>query len=280
MDGASSYRFLDCGNGRRLEEFGGVIVSRPAPAAVFAPGLSEDAWAAAALRFDPGGGWTGDAPPDWRCRFGGAVLALRPAAAGQLGVFPEHAAVAERAAALLDRVFPGERAKALNLFAHTGLATLRLAARPETEVAHVDASRASVAAARENARASGLSDARVRWLVDDALGVMRREERRGNRYQLVVADPPSFGRAGRGRREWKFDRDIQELFARAAGLLAGGGAACVTCHSAGWTPGRLEGAAREAFPGWEARGEELRLASPVGGNALPAGAAVYAWRAG
>jgi 23S rRNA (cytosine1962-C5)-methyltransferase len=273
-----SYRFLDCGTGRRLEELGGVVVSRPAPAAAGRPGLGDAAWAAASLRFERGGGWEGDAPPDWRCRFGDAVLALRPAAQGQIGVFPEHAAVADQAAALLDSLFPGQPAKALNLFAHTGLATLRLAARPGTEVAHVDAAPASVKMARENAGLSGLSDAKVRWLVDDAVRFMRREARRGNGYQLVMADPPSFGRAGKGRDEWKFDRDVPGLLADAAGLLRGGGVLCLTCHSTGWTVARAVGAVRDAFSGWKVEGEDLRLTSAVGGNALSAGLAVYAWR--
>ncbi len=284
MNGAG-HRFLDCGGGRRLEEFGGVVVARPAPAAAFAPGLDAAAWRGARLSYTRERGWEGDVPDGWRMDMGGGVcMALRPAAGGQVGVFPEHAAVAEDAARRIGALFAGRAFSALNLFAHTGLLTLRLAGLSgvDADVAHVDSARVSVRAARENAILSGLENARVRWLVDDARVFMRREARRGRRYSFIAADPPSFGRGEKGGRGWKFDRDIGAFLGDAARLFGEGpGLFCLTCHSGGWNADRLAGAAGRAFPGkdgWAVEAAGLALRSAVGGRELPAGAAAYVWR--
>jgi 23S rRNA (cytosine1962-C5)-methyltransferase len=283
----AGYRFLDCGRGRRLEEFGGVAVVRPAPAAAFAPGLDEAAWRGAQVSYTRERGWEGETPGEWVVDMGGgARMALRPAAGGQVGAFPEHGAVAENIARRAGELSAGRAFSALNLFAHTGLLTLRLAGLSKTgfdiDVAHVDAARAAVRAARENAALSGLETARIRWLVDDAIAFTRREARRGKRYFLIAADPPSFGRAEKGGREWKFDRDIGAFLDDAARLFGEGpGLFCLTCHSGGWSPDRLADAARGAFPerdGWAIEADGLVLRSAVGGRDLPAGAAAYVWR--
>lgn len=278
MSSGSGYDFLDCGNGRRLERLGGVVVDRPAPAAAFPPGLSPERWREAALFFDRDAGWSGAAPDDWRESFGNACLGLRPAAQGQVGVFPEHAAVCDRLDALLDGA-PAERAgtRVLNLFAHTGMTTLRLASRTNVSVAHVDAAQAAVRQAKENAVLSGLEEAQVRWLVDDALTFMRREVRRENRYDLIVADPPSFGRGGK-RGDWKLDRDLPVLLELAAALLAPDAlGVCLTCHSEGWGGNRLASMLRTAMPQFgRIEVVELLLRSRESGRALPTGIAALA----
>lgn len=276
----TGYRLLDCGHGRRLEELGGVVVSRPAPAADFAPGLGDVVWRRAGLAFDRGRGWEGGAPEEWSVASGGVRLLLRPAAQGQIGMFPEHAAVADRVVELIAALFPAGPLAALNLFAHTGLLSLRLAAaRSGISVAHVDAARSAVRQAGENAALSGLEDAGIRWLVDDALEFMQREIRRGRNYNVIAADPPSFGRAGKGRREWKLERDLPEFLETAARLFPpGAGLFCLTCHSGGWTAGRLSAIVRDAFPGWTVESGALELRSAAGGKNLPAGIAAYAWK--
>lgn len=281
MSRRAGYRFLDCGEGRRLEDLGGVVVSRPAPAAAHGRGLGEDVWRAAALSFERGGGWRGAAPAEWTVDMAGVRMALRPAAGGQVGVFPEHAAVAERLAGMVAAGSRDGGTRILNLFAHTGLATLRLAGLRGVEVTHVDAAAAAVRTARENLALSGLSEATVRWLVDDAMTFMGRETRRKKSYRMIVADPPSFGRGGGGRREWRFGRDLPGLLETAARLFAPGpGVFCLTCHSEGWSRGEMAATVKDAFPGWNVESDELSLRSSTGGRSLSSGMAVYAVREG
>lgn len=273
----SAYAFLDCGDGRRLERLAGVTVSRPAPAAMFPRKLSPDEWRNADLSFDRDAGWTGAAPDDWRVELGGAVLGLRPAAGGQIGVFPEHAEVCDALADALavPAAIGGTGARrVLNLFAHTGQATLRLAALQGTEVTHVDAAPAAVKQARINVELSGLADRPVRWLTDDALGFLRRAARRGDVYDAILADPPAYGRSKKGG-EWKLERDLPELLSLAGRLLAGEGAVfCLTCHREGWTPEDAARAVRGAMPGGDFSARPLALCPEGGGNALPAGCMV------
>lgn len=284
-----SYQFLDCGDGRRLERFASVLVARPAPGAGQRPGLPPEIWRRAALRFDAGKGWAGEAPEEWTVCFGRAVMRLRPAAQGQVGVFPEHETVCARLEQCLAAPRAGfpDRLRVLNLFAHTGLATLSLAALPAVgETVHVDAARRSVAEARENAAVSGLADARIRWLVDDALSFLAREVRRGRRYHLILADPPSHGRDKKSGREWRFERDIGELLDLASRLLeTETGGLCLTCHSEGWTVPRLS-ALLDGVPRFAAlrknglsdstgAGLDLALRSEIGGQALSAGCAIF-----
>lgn len=268
----SDYEFLDCGNSRRLERLGGVVVSRPAPAAANRPGLGAAAWRQASLRFERDGGWQGTAPEDWTVRFDGVTLRLRPAAAGQIGVFPEHARVAGMVLDYLCGAVPdGDSCQVLNLFAHTGLATLRLTTRPGATVAHVDAAAAAVRTAKENAELSGLADRPVRWLVDDALTFCRKELRRGNRYQTILADPPAFGRSGKGK-EWKLERDFPELVTTLTELVVPGGRIFLTCHREGWTKEAV-GELLAQICGRKAavRVEDLFLQSAVAKTTLRAG---------
>lgn len=274
--GDSTYSLLDCGDGRRLERLGGVVVSRPAPAAAFPPSLPAQHWREADLVFERGSGWTGDAPEPWREAFGPVVLGLRPAGQGQVGVFPEHAGVGERMDTLLSRLpVPDGGWRALNLFAHTGLATLRLAARGDISVAHVDAAQAAVRQARENAALSGLEEVPIRWLVDEAMSFLAREQRRGSRYHVIMADPPAFGRGKRG--EWKLSRDLPALLAAMAALIEPPTVLCLTCHSEGWNSGELRERVAASLPAaGQIETDILALRPEHGGRALPAGHAVYA----
>ena len=274
------YALVDCGGGRRLERFSGVTVSRPAPAAPFPRTAPLTSWNYAALSFAREHGWSGCPPAIWRVDFGGAIMNLQPASGGQLGVFPEHVRVAERLEQLLSRLPPpmsGRRV--LNMFAHTGLVTLRLArASGVRSVVHVDSAPAAVKRARQNAADSGLADAGIRWLVDDALSFMRREARRGNVYDVIVADPPAYGRDRKSRGEWKLERDLPELLDLTDRLLAAEGAVlCLTCHPAGWNADGLAAAVRRSVSGLQNL-ECRNLTLPAeSGATLPAGLAALAW---
>ena len=244
---------LDAGEGRRLERFGTHVVDRPAPVArAWRRDLA--AWRGADLRFDADAGWSrsdGEEPATvapWAVQIAGLTLELRTTSSGGIGLYPEHAA---NLPWLEGRV--GERRQApddspmsvLNLFAHTGLATLA-AARAGAAVAHVDAARTTIAWARRNAELSSLADRPIRWLVDDAAAFVAREARRGRRYHGIVLDPPSFGHAG--RRRWRLEDELPDLLAGCAAILANDGFVLLTAHTEGLDGAELEQMARAAFP--------------------------------
>ena len=237
------YALIDAGEGRRLERFGSRVVDRPAPSVLGLPRLAvRAAWAGADLRFDRDEGWTNEPQNPWTVVVDGLTLELRPTAAGQLGVFPEHMLawpwLRERLAAQ-----PG--AEVLHLFAYTGASTLTLAAAG-ARVTHVDASRPAVAWARRNAELSGLADRPVRWIVDDALTYVRREERRGRRYAGIVLDPPTFGHGPAGTR-WELDDALPVLLAACAGVAEPDAFVLASAHTTSLTPADLAAAMEIAF---------------------------------
>ena len=265
---------IDCGGGRRLERFGPIVIDRPAPAADWLPRLPADAWGQAGLRWFRRGWVRGDArdgelPAPWPVKAGALVLECRPAAGGQVGVFPEHVqtwgwlgeSVARAAAAL------GRPPEVLSLFAYTGGATLACA-HAGARVAHVDASRPAVAWARRNAELSGLADAPVRWLVDDVRAFVRRERRRGRRYDGIVLDPPSYGH---GDGAWRIERDLAPLLEELA-ALAGPRPSFVllSAHTPGHDGAVLGRLVREHL-GVPAEGGDLIVTSRAGSR-LPLGA--------
>ncbi len=253
---------LDCGGGRRLERFGDVVVERPAPAATEPAHLSPAAWAKPDLRWSKGAWVRGAARDPWSVTVAGITLECRPAAGGQVGVFPEHAATwswlsraTEMAAERLGR--PPE---VLSLFAYTGGASLACA-QAGAQVAHVDASKPAVVWARRNAELSGLADAPIRWLVDDARAFVKRERRRGRKSDGLVVDPPTYGH---GTVAWQIDEDLPALIEDLA-AIAGRRPAFValSTHTASYPPDRLGALVRDAF-GITADGEALRLRTRAG----------------
>ena len=262
------YELIDAGDERRLERFGDRIVDRPAPAAL-GPRRDPDGWAAANLRFDRPGGWSGPAAlTPWQATIDGLTLELRPTPTGQVGLFPEHADnlgwLAGQAGALQGLGAGADgRPLVLNLFAYTGLGTLALA-RAGAAVVHVDAARPTVAWARRNAELSGLAEAPIRWIVDEAETFVARELRRGRRYDGIVLDPPSYGH-GVGGRSWQLDEQLPGLLASCARLLTDAGFTLLTAHSRGHAPERLADLLAEALGrGWQdvdAHGMELEASS-------------------
>jgi 23S rRNA (cytosine1962-C5)-methyltransferase len=262
------YDLIDAGDGARLERFGSLLVDRPAPGALAAR-RSPDRWAAADLRFDRRSSWTGlalaEAERGWSIHLADTQLELRPTAAGQLGVYPEHALhlpwltaqVAERAAG-------DDAIEVLHLFAATGLATLVMAAAGAA-VTHVDAAKPTVAWARRNAERNGLAERPIRWIVDDALRFAERERRRGRRYAGIVLDPPSYGHGARGASTtWSLERDLLSLLNVCATLATDAGFMLLTTHTEGVGAGDLADALEDAVarPGTMGAAEvELEAAS-------------------
>ena len=268
------YEPIDVGDGRRLERFGPVLVDRPAPAAI-APRRSPDDWAAATARFERLRGakrWELSSPlPDpWRFRAHdpGFELELRPAAAGQVGVFPEQAALWRSIAGVIglpggDRGGRLEPPPAvLSLFAYTGAATLACAA-VGASVVHVDASRTAVTWARRNAALSGLEAAPIRWIADDVPTFAGREARRGRRYDGIILDPPSYGHGSEGR-TWRIERDLEPLLDTLAVLVSEAPAfIAVSAHTAEFGPDRLADLIRRFGPGHVVR-DDLELVALSG----------------
>jgi len=225
------YDLLDFGRNEKLECIGGVVVRRETPSAPGGKANSVD-WGQARLRGRVVGdkySWDGIAPSDWRFDAGDFQLKLKPTPSGQVGVFPEQSVNWD----WLKRC-PADLAglKAINLFGYTGATTLSLANRG-AQVVHVDAAKSVVSWARANAQTSGLADSPIRWMVEDALTFVRRELKRGNKYDIIVADPPSFGRGPKGER-WKLQRDLFQLIESLSELSRG---RCkmvlLSCHTPG-----------------------------------------------
>jgi 23S rRNA (cytosine1962-C5)-methyltransferase len=275
----TDYALLDLGEGQKLERFGAVVVARPDPAASGVPALDDAEWSAADADFLRDGSWRirRPLPEPWVVRCAGAEFLLEPAPGGQVGVFPEQAPLRERVSAMVrDAVRRGAAPRALDLFGYTGGTTMALAAAGAS-VTFVDASRGAVGQARRNFARNGLDAAPIRSIAEDAATFVAREARRGSRYDVIVLDPPSFGRGPKGE-VWKLEQDLDALLAGCRALLTETPLfVLVSAHTEGWTAERIAGRLARALdraPAGIDRGElELRAA---GGGVLPAGIFAFA----
>ena len=278
----SDYALLDSGHGRKLERFGPVVLSRPCAQAVWTPRQPESEWRAATAAFDREDGlrWhnRGALPDSWVVDIDGLRFRLSGTDFGHLGVFPEQRAqwdwIAQCAAGAAPR-----RMRVLNLFAYSGGSTLA-AARAGADVCHLDASRGMVEWARENAALNGLQDAPIRWMVDDALKFLLREQRRGSRYDGIILDPPTFGRGKRGE-IFKIEEDLPALLdAVRATLSPRPRFLLLTAHTPGLGPVALDNLIRSSLPGISGRFEhgEMLLTGAEGVLPVPSGAWAR-WRA-
>jgi len=198
----TDYELLDSGNGRKLERFGSYILDRPEHQAIWQQSLPEVKWKAAQAVFNAAGGeemggnWQFRHPIDrWEMHYQGLRFRTQLGGSRHVGVFPEQAAQWDWMASLIRTA--NRPVSILNLFGYTGLATLT-AALEGARVTHVDASKKSVARARENQALSKLDDRNIRWIVDDAMKFVLREARRQVRYDGIILDPPKFGRGPKG----------------------------------------------------------------------------------
>lgn len=289
------YALLDSGDGEKLERFGSIVLRRPDPQALWRPRRDGREWERAHFAFvresDRGGRWEARAgnaarasqPGAWTIAFDGAPFVVQPTPFKHVGVFPEQAAnwvwVAERAREL-------ERgAELLNLFAYTGVASC-LAARAGLAVTHVDASKRSIASARENARLSELGEDAVRMVVDDALAFARREARRGRRYAGILLDPPHYGRGPKGEK-WQFEEGMAPLLETCAELLAERSFLVLSTYAVGYSPLAFWNVLSElaGLSGGDVEAGELALpeqgaaGSAAGARLLPCGFCAR-WRRG
>ncbi len=220
------YEVLDCSGGEKLERWGAYELVRPDPQVIWQTEKTLPGWKkpnAHYHRSSSGGGeWEFFSLPDeWDLHYEPLSLTfrLKPFKFKHTGLFPEQAANWDWFSKLIAaRTAGGKPVRVLNLFAYTGGATLA-AARAGAEVTHVDAAKGMVSWASENARASGLGEAKIRWLVDDCGKFVEREIRREKRYEAVIMDPPSYGRGPKGE-IWKIEDSVFPLVSRCAELLS------------------------------------------------------------
>jgi 23S rRNA (cytosine1962-C5)-methyltransferase len=219
-DDWQEYSLLDSGHRRKLERFGSTVVVRSEPKAWWSPDLPRQQWDGAGAVCDEAGTWRVDRDQsrEWPLAFDGLTLQARLADSSRhVGVFPEQSAHWRwiRGRTPLPS---GARPALLSLFGYTGVATL-VAASCGFAVTHVDASKPALAWARRNQALSGLEDAPIRWILDDALKFVKRELRRGHRYDAMILDPPSFGRGPSGE-VWKVEAALPELLDLCRGILS------------------------------------------------------------
>lgn len=284
MFDSTEYELLDFGAGRKLERFGRYTLDRPCQPAEQADKSQPGLWRSADARFertegsDAQGTWTTDLNgDDWTVSHGALRFRLKGTDVGHLGLFPEQATnwdwIARQVATAARPL------KVLNLFAYTGGSTLAAAAAG-AQVVHVDAAKNVVGWARNNAADSGLAEAPIRWIVDDARKFVRRELRRGNQYDAVILDPPSFGHGPRGE-VWSLKRHLLPLIRGCRKLLSERPAFfLMTCHTTGIGPAELTAYVSDGLFGScgpRVRSQWLRLETSAG-RRLPAGV-VAQWSA-
>ncbi len=223
VDNFFDYELIDADDGMRLERWKDIILIRPDPQIIWKDGKRDERWNKAHAvyhRSSSGGGyWERLRPvPDvWSVSFEELNFNLKPMGFKHTGLFPEQA-VNWKLASKLIKESKREDIKVLNMFAYTGGATVACL-KAGAAVTHVDASKGMVAWAKENAVSSNVSDRPVRWLVDDCLKFAKREIRRGNKYDAIIMDPPSYGRGPNGE-IWKLENQLGELLEVTAQLLS------------------------------------------------------------
>ncbi|MBO4288093.1 MAG: class I SAM-dependent methyltransferase [Kiritimatiellae bacterium] len=273
------YELLDSGDGRKLERFGRVTLSRPCSQAVWRPALPPADWRRADASFDreEGNRWhnRNALPARWEIVTAGIRFGLSGTDFGHLGIFPEQRARWEwiRARVAEAAAKGGARPRVLNLFAYSGGSTLA-AALGGAEVCHLDASRGMVQWARENAALNGLDAHTVRWIADDAHKFLCREIRRGRKYDAVILDPPTFGR-GQNNEMYKIEKDLPETIRLCGELLSDTPLfVLLSAHTPGYTPVVLRNVLAQGMPGAKTEAGEMLLTGKDGVLPVPSG--VYA----
>lgn len=219
-DGWKDYELLDTSDGQRLEKWKKYTLVRPDPQVIWNGVKRHPLWKKADgiySREGGGGKWVKlDVPESWNISYKELTFKIKPMGFKHTGLFPEQAVNWDWFSSLIKNA--GRPIKVLNLFAYTGGATVA-AAKAGASVCHVDASRGMVQTAKENAALSGLSEAPIRYIVDDCAKFVEREARRGNKYDGIIMDPPSYGRGPSGE-VWKLEDNIGKFVSSAAALLS------------------------------------------------------------
>ncbi len=282
MSDPHGYELLDSGSFQKLERFGSVVLSRPCAQAVWQQTLPKAEWQKVTATFfrDGGNQWRGrdKLPETWTIDVDGTKFQLSSTDFGHLGIFPEQRDQWRRIRETCVEYAKhhSRPARVLNLFAYSGGSTLA-AALAGAEVCHVDASKGMVDWARKNATLNGLEEKPVRWIVDDVTKFLERELRRERQYDLLILDPPSYGRGAKGE-VFKIENDLPPLLALLGKLMSPQPlGVLLSCHTPELTPISLHHMLLQQFgrkSGQVEHGEmQLRGAS----NVLPVPSGSFAW---
>lgn len=271
----SDYELLDSGENMKLERFGGIVVARPETQALWKK-LKPELWDSAHAEFafrDQKGAWNmkKHVPESWTVSWKDARFLARLTGFKHVGIFPEQAPNWEW---LAEKVSGLEKPSVLNLFGYTGIASL-VAARAGAFVTHVDASKQSLDWVHENARLSNIPEDAIRWILDDALAFVKREARRGAKYDGIILDPPAFGRGAKGE-VWKIEEDLPKLLASLKEIFSDkpGSFFILNGYAAGYAPRSFAQAVESIFSGVGKTNREcgeLHIKESFSERVIPAG---------
>lgn len=272
------YELLDCSCGERLERWGRVTLIRPDPQVIWQTEKKHPMWHKADAvyhRSNTGGGhWEvrGKVPDRWEIGYKGLVFNVKTMGFKHTGVFPEQAVNWDYVRTLIEKA--NRPVRVLNLFSYTGAATVS-ALRAGAQVVHVDASKGMVQWAKENAQSSGVIDRPVRWIVDDCVKFVQREIRRGNHYDILIMDPPSYGR-GPGGEVWKLENEIYSFVELCRGVLSENPiAVLLNSYTTGLSPAVMQYILSSVLSptfGGHTESDEIGLPVTSSGLVLPCGA--------
>ena len=270
------FELIDCSRGEKLERWGKHILVRPDPQAIWNTPRTNPGWEKPSARYSRsssgGGHWdkTG-VPESWRICYGELCFNVRPMNFKHTGLFPEQAANWDYIMEKLRSA--GRPLSVLNLLAYTGAATVA-AAKAGASVCHVDAAKGMVAWAKENAAASGLREAPIRWIVDDCVKFVQREIRRGHRYDALIMDPPSYGRGPSGE-VWRLEDNIWDFVELTSRVLSDEPVfVLINSYTTGLSASTIGYIAESVFTrrfGGHSESRELGLPVTDSGLALPCG---------
>lgn len=272
------YELLDCSSGERLERWGNVTLIRPDPQVIWKTPKKHPAWRRADAVYhrssSGGGNWEikNKIPSFWSIGYGDLNFNVKTMGFKHTGIFPEQAVNWDYTAKLIKNA--GRPVKVLNLFAYTGGATVACL-KAGAEVVHVDASKGMVQWAKENAVSSGVADRKVRWIVDDCVKFVQREIRRGNKYDIIIMDPPSYGR-GPGGEIWKLENEVYSFVELCSQVLSDNPImVLINSYTTGLSPAVMQyilGALIKPKFGGVAESDEIGLPVTQTGMVLPCGA--------
>lgn len=280
-DNWKDFEIIDCSDGEKLERWGNVLLIRPDPQIIWHTPKTDYLWKKADARYirssTGGGHWEfyNKIPEKWTISYGRLKFNVKNMGFKHTGLFPEQAVNWELCEKIIKNTLENEnrQPKVLNLFAYTGAATVS-ALKAGAAVTHVDASKGMTSWAKENALSSGVSGGQVRWLVDDCLKFVEREIRRNNKYDIIIMDPPSYGR-GPGGEVWKLEDKIYELVFECSKLLTENSKALLlNSYTTGLSPSVMEyilSFVLEKKFGGNTRSYELGLPVKDSGLFLPCG---------
>ena len=272
------YELLDCSSGERLERWGNVTLIRPDPQVIWKTPKKYPAWRRADAVYhrssSGGGNWEikNKIPSFWSIGYGDLNFNVKTMGFKHTGIFPEQAVNWDYTARIIKNA--GRPVKVLNLFAYTGGATVACL-KAGAEVVHVDASKGMVQWAKENAVASGVADRKVRWIVDDCVKFVQREIRRGNKYDIIIMDPPSYGR-GPGGEIWKLENEVYSFVELCSQVLSDNPImVLINSYTTGLSPAVMQyilGALIKPKFGGVVESDEIGLPVTQTGMILPCGA--------